>query len=132
MHEDSRFPLDGRLELLGDDAVVGADCDGGEVDVPDGVVGRGDRGERRLRPPLVVDRRDQHAAQHARRAEQNQPQVPEFRNVRQIYVPINWTFLKILNIKFDWDDAITVLISPLPPGPLPLPNVLYSVDGGSI
>ena len=74
-HEDSRFPLDGGLELLGDDAVVGADGDGGEVDVPDGVVGRGDRGERRLRPPLVVDRRDQHAAQHARRAEQNQPQT---------------------------------------------------------
>ena len=29
-----------------------------EVDVPDGVVGRGDQGERRLRPPLVIDRRD--------------------------------------------------------------------------
>ena len=45
------------------------------MDVPDGVVGGGDGGEGRLRPPLVVDRVDQDPAQQAARAEQHHPQV---------------------------------------------------------
>ena len=74
---DSRFLLERGVELLGDDSVIGADGDGREVDVPDSVVGGGDGGEGRLRPPLVVDRVDQHAAQHAAAHEQHQPQVSE-------------------------------------------------------
>ena len=49
------------------------------MDVPDGVVGRGDRGERRLRPPLVVDRVDQDPAEHAAAHEEHKPQVSRAR-----------------------------------------------------
>ena len=72
----SRFLLERRVELFLDDAVVGADGDGGEVDVPDGVVGRGDGGEGRLRAPLVVDRADQDPAEDAAPHEQRHPHVP--------------------------------------------------------
>ena len=73
MHEDSRFPLDGGLELLGDDAVVGADGDGGEVDVPDGVVGAGDGGDGWVLLPLGVDRPDHVPAQEEAPNGQHKP-----------------------------------------------------------
>ena len=45
--------------------------------VPDGVVGGGDGGKGRQRPPLVVDRAVQDPAQQAARAEQYHPQVSD-------------------------------------------------------
>ena len=59
----SRCLPDFLLELVVDHLVVGADCDGGEVDVPDGVVGAGHGGEGGIQLPLAVDRGNQQGGQ---------------------------------------------------------------------
>ncbi len=66
--------LDCAGEFLLDDLVVGAYGDGGEVYVPDGVVGVGDGGNGGRVLPLVVDGPHPHVAQHAARHPQQRPE----------------------------------------------------------
>ena len=63
-------------EVLLDNFVVGADGDGREVDVPDGVVGAGDRRDRGVLLPLAVDRPYHAAAQDEAPDGQPQPYHP--------------------------------------------------------
>ncbi len=61
-------------ELLVDDPVVGADGDGGEVDLPHGVVGLVEAGDGGRVQPLLVAGRDEHAAQHDAQDQQQDPE----------------------------------------------------------
>ncbi len=61
-------------ELVLHDPVVGADGDGGEVDVPHGVAGGEEAGDGGRVDPLLVARSDEHAAQHKAHDHQDDPQ----------------------------------------------------------
>ena len=71
------FELGHGLELLGNDLVVGADGNGGEVDVPDGVVGALNGGEGGVVLPLVEDGHDQVDGQHNAAGAQDDPEKSE-------------------------------------------------------
>ena len=68
---------EGGGDVLLDDLVVGADGDRGEVNVPDGVVGAGDRGYSGVVLPLGVDRPYHASAQDETSDCEHQPYYPE-------------------------------------------------------
>lgn len=73
----SRFGFHGSVEFLLYHPVVWADGDGGEIDVPDGIVGLLDGGHSRALPPLVVEGLHQPHGEHEAKDNDGQPTQSE-------------------------------------------------------
>ena len=73
-----RWLSESGCDVLLYDLVVGADGDRGEVDVPDGVVGAGDRRDGGVVLPLGVDRPYHASAQDETSDCEHQPYYPEY------------------------------------------------------